>query len=622
MRKEFNKIEKKKAYKVGNTEKNQKEIKMSDSQGNLRKSCSIKNIKIKYYKRKLKEKNENQIPQLFLNLNEKSLCNFPISPRFHSLSLLNILSEGNIKKNNSNNNNSQNKMNIGNININRFNNNPPSKKPCAIKSLALMISPINFNESLARKNNNIIKNKNKDNNKFYNKTSLNTADTKSSNEETEENEKIRIPKKTQNKIIFHKKIREKHPVKKEIPRKIESIIKNNLISQAEELIKSQRNNSPKNFETTRNDLFNNDSNNFSNTTPLQNKMKMFLRKDKKTITKIVKEEDQLTLDDSPLDIPNSKIPLFVSKLIPTGLFSQLKNNFELKKFILSYLDPKSLLKISKNITHEFDSFIKLKICDFFIHKILYDKDREEFKSFIKKSVFKYSSIPIYDLQNIYVDNLYESSNSNKKYLEDIEKDLTRTFPLDETFKKGKENLKKLSHLLTAYANFNRKIGYAQGLNFLVGNCIFLFNTEKEVFIFVDGMINKFNLINLYGVSNDLKRKVDLIGMQIKKALPELCHFFEYNLLNHEFFTANWVLTLFSCHMNREHLFIVWDFMIVFGWKFFDNFIIEVLQKYWKKIISCEPAKLSSLMKNLFKSPDFAQDFNNIVTCTMDKMKQI
>ena len=41
-----------------------------------------------------------------------------------------------------------------------------------------------------------------DNNKFYNKTSLNTADTKSSNEETEENEKIRIPKKTHNKIII------------------------------------------------------------------------------------------------------------------------------------------------------------------------------------------------------------------------------------------------------------------------------------------------------------------------------------------------------------------------------------------------------------------------------------
>lgn len=614
MRKEINKIEKKKVYKGGNIE-----IKMNDKRGNLRKSCSIQNIKIRYYKRELKEKNEKQMPQLFLNFNEVPKLSFPISPRIHTLSSLNILSEGNIKKNNSNNNNSENKMNIGNINSNRFNYNLTSKKQFTNKSFALMISPINVNDSIARKNNIIIKNKNKDNNKLYNKTYVNTADTKSSNEEIEENEKIQIPKKFQNKIIFHKKIREKYPRKGEIARKIECIIKNNLLNQTEELIKSQRNTSHKNYETTKNDLFNNNTNNFSNTTPLQTKMKMFLIKDKKKITKIVKEEDQLTLEDSPLDIPNSKIPLFVSKLIPTSLFSQLNGKVKLKELILSYLDPKSLITFSRNISHEFDSFIKVNICDFFINKILYDKNKEEFKSYINKSVFKYSSIPINDLRNIYVDNLYESSNSNRKYIEDIEKDLTRTFPSDESFKKGKENLKKLSHILTAYANYNGKIGYAQGLNFLVGNCLFLFNKEEEVFKFVDGMVNKFNLINLYGVSNDLKKKVDSIGMKIKFFFPELCKFFEDNLLNHEFFTANWVLTLFSCHMNREHLFIVWDFMIVFGWKFFDIFIIEVLKKYNNKIMWCEPAKLSFLMKNLFKSPDFYRDFNNIITCTIKKI---
>ena len=206
------------------------------------------------------------------------------------------------------------------------------------------------------------------------------------------------------------------------------------------------------------------------------------------------------------------------------------------------------------------------------------------------------------------------------YLEDIQKDLPRTFPDNPLFKPKGQYYVRLCNILKAYSNYNSKIGYAQGLNFLVGNSIFLFQKDEDVFGFIDGMINRFELIKLYGItSNDLNHRLTAISNLIKSNCPDIYSFLSQNYLNPEFFTANWTLTLFSCHMNKEHLFIVWNFMIVFGWKFFDWFIISLLTNFRNTILSYEPTKLSFLMKNIFKSPRFKKDFTKIIKDTINKI---
>ena len=93
---------------------------------------------------------------------------------------------------------------------------------------------------------------------------------------------------------------------------------------------------------------------------------------------------------------------------------------------------------------------------------------------IWKSIFRNSQLNNSNLTKIY-ENLHQTKST---FEEDIKKDLLRTLPDDPTFQKGKINYTKLKNVLTAYSNYNTNIGYAQGLNFIVANSIFILNDEK------------------------------------------------------------------------------------------------------------------------------------------------
>jgi len=50
-------------------------------------------------------------------------------------------------------------------------------------------------------------------------------------------------------------------------------------------------------------------------------------------------------------------------------------------------------------------------------------------------------------------------------------DIHRTFPDNRFFKEGKEDRKKLYNILVAYSEFNKDVGYCQGLNYVAGMII-------------------------------------------------------------------------------------------------------------------------------------------------------
>ena len=78
-----------------------------------------------------------------------------------------------------------------------------------------------------------------------------------------------------------------------------------------------------------------------------------------------------------------------------------------------------------------------------------------------------------------------------------------------------------------------------------------------------------------------------------------------------------MLTLFANSMENKYLFIVWDFLIIFGWKFFIFFVISILNKFKNEIRKVEQNNLTYFMKNLFKSKIFEKNFKNIIDETID-----
>ena len=264
-------------------------------------------------------------------------------------------------------------------------------------------------------------------------------------------------------------------------------------------------------------------------------------------------------------------------------------------------------------------------------KIIHKKIKNKILKFYEKN-FKYnnkiklslmelsplSKISPLLLHKKYIDLLFEKDN---KYDKDIKKDLTRTFPNNSTFKYGNTNYNKLYHLLTVYSLYNQKIGYAQGINFLVAHIIILFEKEEDAFVFLDGLLQKFEFEKLLGLQNELDNKLKNISFYIKNYCQEIYNYFDSMKLSHEFFTTNWMITLFSNSMDNKYLFIVWDFLIIFGWKFFKYFIVSILNIYKDNILEEEQNTLTFFMKNIFRNDTFTKKFKDILNKTFEFMNK-
>ena len=281
--------------------------------------------------------------------------------------------------------------------------------------------------------------------------------------------------------------------------------------------------------------------------------------------------------------------------------------------LINFCDLETLNKLCL-ISKKYYHYIKPNIYKIIRQKVFnYNKiGNNTNKNKIKNSLFKYSSLSEMSkilLEKKYKDLLFENKSI---YDEQIKKDLTRTIPENLSFQYGKENYNKLYHLLTAYANYNKNIGYAQGLNFLAANCIFIFDKEVDEFLFLDALIQKFNLEYIIGVTNNLNIKLDHISKCLNKYIPKIKDYFGKMNLNYEFFIAGWVLTLFSNSMNNRYLFYIWDYMIIFGWDYFNCFAIAVLKRYENEILLVPQNKLTFYMKNILRNNNFQNDFEIIV----------
>ena len=310
---------------------------------------------------------------------------------------------------------------------------------------------------------------------------------------------------------------------------------------------------------------------------------------------------------------NLKLKSFPKVLMP--LLSIFKEKNIINK-ILFYCDYDTLNKLCL-INKEHYKYLKPIIYEKIKLKIIeINKSSNNLNNVIKKSILIYtplSKLSKIMLQKNYFDLLYEV---NEKYEVDIKKDLLRTLPDDISFKYGKENYNKLYHILSAYSNYNKNIGYAQGLNFLAAICLCIFKDEIDSFIFLDGLIQKFKFENLFGIKNDeLNVKLKEIECCVDKWCPEIKKYLQTKLLNYDFFTCKWMITLFSNSMNIKYLFQLWDYMIIFGWKFFKFFVIAVIKFNEIKILNCSLEKITKTMNEILKTREFEDNFINIINIT-------
>ena len=139
-------------------------------------------------------------------------------------------------------------------------------------------------------------------------------------------------------------------------------------------------------------------------------------------------------------------------------------------------------------------------------------------------------------------------------------------------------------------------------------------------LFIDSLIHKFGLENVIGLKNSFAReKIDYVGKLLYRFVPELVEYLESNSLNHEFFTTQWIITLFSNTVKPSILFKIWDFFIIYQWKFLYMFIVSLLMYFKQSIMNCNINKMSVYIKNLLKSEVMDHSFAGIIENTFELM---
>ena len=78
-----------------------------------------------------------------------------------------------------------------------------------------------------------------------------------------------------------------------------------------------------------------------------------------------------------------------------------------------------------------------------------------------------------------------------------------------------------------------------------------------------------------------------------------------------------MITLFSNHMNIKYLFQLWDYMIIFGWKFFKGFVISVIQYHENIIIKSSLESITKIMNNILKTKEFENNFDNMINKALE-----
>jgi hypothetical protein len=326
------------------------------------------------------------------------------------------------------------------------------------------------------------------------------------------------------------------------------------------------------------------------------------------------EDNKYSIINKNLVSSNKKVIISFQKFF-FGL-----QNIKFKHLLILFLDQKSIAYLS-SVNKAFHKNIR-NIFFNNLTKLIFSENKDLFIKKIIRSIFKYSSFKSKNKSELKL--FYESLKyPNKIYTGIINSDLLRTFPEDQNFKEGNKYYNKLFNLLTCYSNYSKNIGYAQGLNFLFANAIYLFSTEEDIFLFIDGFINFLKLENYLGINNqkNLPEKINHISDILGKYIPDIINVFNEKFVKIEIFLTNWILTIFSCSMNRKNLIVCWCLMIIFGWKFFNSFIIQILIQYKNMIFNLNEVDLCNKMKNILHSNEFNHDFDTIINKTFDFMKE-
>ena len=166
-------------------------------------------------------------------------------------------------------------------------------------------------------------------------------------------------------------------------------------------------------------------------------------------------------------------------------------------------------------------------------------------------------------------------DTNGENIIQIKKDLHRTFPSSLVMKTDRIQ-SKLKNVLRAFSNYEPKVKYYQGMNFIVG--FFLYHCDEHVafWLFVS-LFEEYDYRTIF--MNDfsgLKQHVNKVESILKKYSPKLYADLTNCGVNFEIFMIEWLYSLFSSIIPLELQMNFYKGFFCEGWKFFYKMCLSII----------------------------------------------
>ena len=180
-------------------------------------------------------------------------------------------------------------------------------------------------------------------------------------------------------------------------------------------------------------------------------------------------------------------------------------------------------------------------------------------------------------------------------LDYVQRDVDRTFYLDY-FTKG-NGKKELKNVLETMSIIKENIGYCQGMNFIVGALIYLFQNEIKAFFAFNCLLNSYELKKLFAYNTpDYAIRVYQLNYYVKKYIPSVYYHFKNNDLSFDLLYSNWILTFFANYFSVDTLDFPWTCFFIDQWKGLLKVCLIIIYDLSHELIKCDLFGISELIK--------------------------
>ncbi|KAI8978971.1 rab-GTPase-TBC domain-containing protein [Pilobolus umbonatus] len=165
------------------------------------------------------------------------------------------------------------------------------------------------------------------------------------------------------------------------------------------------------------------------------------------------------------------------------------------------------------------------------------------------------------LETVYEQLCHEKSPHERM----IQRDLSRTFPRIEMFKKENgEGQLSMRRVLEAYSLYDTEVGYCQGLAFLVGPLLMNMPETQSFCVFVR-LMETYEMRSMFTLNMEgLQLRLFQFSNLLSEILPDLSAYFDTQGVHAAMYASQWFLTLFAYAFPIQLVIQIYDIIIAEG----------------------------------------------------------